>query len=101
MTSGDFSWADRFHLDIEYGFVGGDSNGPGRFIPKIVLNNSGSTVEHAIVEELKRAEKFTFSVAFISAGAIAQLKQHLLDFKGNGTIVTSDFLGFNEPRAFA
>ena len=68
---------------------------------KFAVEQGGSTVEHAIVEELKRCRSFTFSVAFISPGAIAQLKQHLLDFRGSGRIITSDFLGFNEPRAFA
>lgn len=90
-----------FRLDIEYGYVRADKAGSGQYMPRLVLNQGGSTVEHAIIEELKRCSSFTFSVAFISPGALAQLKQHLLDFKGKGRIITSDFLGFNEPRAFA
>lgn len=97
----DHQWASSFRLDIEYGYVGGDEAGSGQYTPRLVLNQAGSTVEHAIIEELKRCRSFTFSVAFISPGAIAQLKQHLLDFRGTGRIITSDFLGFNEPRAFA
>lgn len=97
----DLQWASSFRLDIEYGYVGGDEAGSGQYTPRLVLNQGGSTVEHAIIEELKRCRSFTFSVAFISPGAIAQLKQHLLDFRGSGKIITSDFLGFNEPRAFA
>jgi superfamily II DNA or RNA helicase len=97
----DFQWASSFRLDIEYGYVGGDEAGSGQYTPRLVLNQSGSTVEHAIIEELKRCRSFTFSVAFISSGAIAQLKQHLVDYRGTGRIITSDFLGFNEPRAFA
>lgn len=97
----DIQWANSFRLDIEYGYVGGDELGSGQYTPRLVLNQSGSTVEHAIIEELKRCRSFTFSVAFISPGAIAQLKQHLLDFRGTGRIITSDFLGFNDPRAFA
>jgi superfamily II DNA or RNA helicase len=97
----DLQWASSFRLDIEYGYVGGDEAGSGLYTPRLVLNQSGSTVEHAIIEELKRCSSFTFSVAFISPDAIAQLKQHLLDFRGTGRIITSDFLGFNEPRAFA
>lgn len=99
--SSDFIWTDRFRLDIEYGYLGGDQAGTGHFTPRLVLNESGRTVEHAIVEELKRCQGFTFSVAFISPGAIAQLKQHLIDFGAGGRIITSDFLGFNQPRAFA
>ena len=97
----DPQWDSSFRLDIEYGYVGGDKAGSGQYTPRLVLNQGGSTVEHTIVEELKRCSSFTFSVAFISAGALAQLKQHLLDFQGKGRIITSDFLGFNEPRAFA
>lgn len=97
----DFIWADHFRLDIEYGYLGGDQAGTGHFTPRLVLNESGRTVEHAIVEELKRCRGFTFSVAFITPGAIAQIKQHLVEFGGSGRIITSDFLGFNQPRAFA
>jgi superfamily II DNA or RNA helicase/HKD family nuclease len=97
----DLVWAQRFRLDINYGYVGGEEFGTGDYTPRLVLNQDGSTVEHAIVEELKRCDEFTFSVAFISPGAIAQLKQHLLDYEGTGRIITSDFLGFNSPRAFA
>lgn len=97
----DLTWVDRFRLDIQYGYVGGDEVGTGQYAPRLVMNQDGRTVEHAIIEELKRCKEFTFSVAFISAGAIAQLKQHLLEFKGHGRIITSDFLGFNSPQAFA
>ena len=97
----DLIWSERFSRDIQFGYVGSPTEGSGQFTPRLVLNQDGRTVEHAIVEELELGGDFTFSVAFISAGAIAQLKQHLLDHKGNGRIVTSDFLGFNDPRAFA
>lgn len=100
MTS-DFIWNDGFKLDIEYGFLGGKEEGTGRFNPQLILNQNGSTVEHALIRELSHSKSFTFSVAFISAAAIAQLKQHFLEFKGTGRIVTSTFLNFNEPRAFA
>jgi superfamily II DNA or RNA helicase/HKD family nuclease len=97
----DLVWADGFSRDIQFGYVGSPSEGPGDYSPRLVLNQEGRTVEHALVEELGRGGDFTFSVAFISAGAIAQLKQHLLEHRGSGRIVTSDFLGFNDPRAFA
>lgn len=97
----DLSWAEGFGVDIQYGFVGSESAGSGHYNPRLVLNQGGSTVEHALIEELERGGSFTFSVAFVSAGAIAQLKQHLRDFKGSGRIITSDFLGFNQPQAFS
>jgi superfamily II DNA or RNA helicase len=97
----DLIWADRFNRDIQYGYVGGHDEISGEHNPRIVVNESGSTVEHSILEELNRCESFTFSVAFISAAAIAQLKQQLREFRGAGRIITSDFLSFNRPEAFA
>ena len=97
----DLVWSNRFSSDIQFGYVGSANEGSGHYNPRLILNQDGRTVEHALVEELERGGDFTFSVAFISAGAIAQLKQHLLEHKGGGRIVTSDFLGFNDPRAFA
>ena len=97
----DLIWASQFQMDIRYGYVGGDEPGTGQYVPRLVMNEGGRTVEHAILEELKRCLDFTFSVAFISSGAIAQLKQHLYEFEGVGRIITSDFLGFNSPAAFA
>lgn len=99
--SSQTDWTNRFRLDIQFGYVGAELEGPRHYNPRIVLNQDGSTVEHALLEELDRCRTFTFSVAFISPGAIAQLKQHLLDFKGRGRVITSDFLGFNQPQAFA
>ncbi len=94
-------WTNQFALDIQFGYVGLQLEGPRHYNPKLVLNQAGSTVEHALIEELDRCRSFTFSVAFVSPGAIAQLKQHLCDFGGTGRIITSDFLGFNQPRAFS
>jgi superfamily II DNA or RNA helicase/HKD family nuclease len=94
-------WPDRFQLDIDFGYVASAAVAPRRYNPRLVLNTGDSSVEHAILEELRRCEAFTFSVAFISPSAIAQLKQHLYDFRGRGRIITSDFLAFNQPAAFA
>jgi len=102
-VSSDAQWADRFRMDIQYGYVGIDVeyDGPRHYSPRIVLNQDGSTVEHVLLAELDKSASFTFSVAFVSPGAIAQLKQRLVDYQGTGRIITSDFLGFNQPRAFA
>lgn len=97
----DLVWPDRFRLDIDFGYVASAAVAPRRYNPRLVLNSDGSTVEHALLEELRRCEAFTFSVAFVSPSAIAQLKQHLYDFAGRGRIITSDFLAFNQPEAFA
>lgn len=107
MTNDTNDWSRQFNVDIQFGYVGqlelgGRSTAiPRQYNPRLVLNHDGGTVEHAIVEELRRCERFTFSVAFVSPSAIAQLKQKFLEFGGTGRIVTADFLGFNQPRAFA
>ena len=54
----------------------------------------------AIRNELRRSERFDFSVAFVGTGAIALLKQALLDFDGPGRIITGSYLGFNSPDVF-
>ena len=97
----DTAWVDQFQLDIDFGYVAPTRRAPRNYNPRLVLNDDVGTVAHALVEEIRRCDHFTFSVAFISSSAIAQLKQHLIDFKGNGRIVTADFLGFNPPEAFA
>jgi len=94
-------WPSQFKLDIDFGYVASEAIAPRRYNPRLVLNSDGTTVEHALLEELRRCDVFTFSVAFVSPSAIAQLKQHLYDFTGQGRIITSDFLAFNQPAAFA
>ncbi|HEY7042931.1 MAG TPA: DUF3427 domain-containing protein [Nocardioidaceae bacterium] len=94
-------WPSQFQLDIDFGYVASAAVAPRRYNPRLVVNADGSTVEHALLEELRRCEAFTFSVAFVSPSAIAQLKQHLYDFSGRGRIITSDFLAFNQPETFS
>ena len=98
----DVSWSDRLKLDLDYGFLSRRTQQPPlSHNPRVVLNASGDTVLHELRKELKRCRSFTFSVAFVSPAAIALLKQDLIDFQGEGRIVTSDYLGFNTPAAFA
>lgn len=87
--------------DIEFGYLNQDLDAPKQFQPRLVLNGPESTVLQSLKAELRRASSFTFSVAFVSPGGIALLKQALIDFTGVGQIITSDYLGFNSPSAFA
>ena len=86
--------------DTQFGFL--DSTQPARQVyhPQLISNVDEHTMLRAIREELRRSEKFTFSVAFITTGALAFLKQALLDFPGTGTIITSTYLRFNQPDMF-
>lgn len=86
--------------DLEYGFVDRLAASDRRQHPELISNDGEVTMLRAIETELKKSSRFVFSVAFISSGALALLKQCLLDFQGRGTIITSTYLGFNDPDMF-
>src|SRR5690606_25752130 len=71
-----------------------------RFAPLLIDNQKSSTMSRAIRAELRHADSFVFSVAFITPGALSVLKQDLFDFRGPGTIITSNYLGFNSPETY-
>ncbi len=98
--SRDFDWTSDFALDLEFGFANKTVAAPKARGPRLVDNADDNTMLRALREELKTARQFVFSVAFVSPGAISLLKQELVSFRGRGTIVTSDYLGFNSPGAF-
>lgn len=96
----DFVPGDVLGTDIAYGFIDAAARASRRFHPRVVVNDGDQNVLRVIRDEIKRCDEFLFSVAFVTPGAIAMLKQELLEFEGHGTIVTSDYLSFNSPRAF-
>lgn len=87
--------------DVRFGFLDGRAHSKRKFNPEVVLNTGSTSMLRTLREELKRCDAFSFSVAFVSPRAIALLKQELVEFAGKGTIVTSDYLGFNSPHAFS
>jgi len=97
----DFRWDSPFPLDIAFGYIGKNTTAPQRHNPRMVLNHEGSTVLHTLLEELKGCDTFTFSAAFVTPGAIALMIKELVEFDGVGRVITSDYLGFNSPEAFA
>lgn len=97
----DYAWADGLGRDIQFGYISSDIAGPRRRHPQMVLNTNETSVLRTLREELRRSKSFVFSVAFVSPRAIALLKQELVDFSGEGHIITSDYLAFNSPQAFA
>lgn len=92
---------ELFEQDIDFGYLNKSITAPRKFHPELVLNSESSSMLRALRAEIRKANSFTFSVAFVSPRAIALLKQELLDFQGVGRIITSDYLGFNSPEAFA
>lgn len=86
--------------DTAFGFL--DASVPSEQVlhPLLISNEDDNTMLRALRHELHRSQRFVFSVAFVTTGALALLKQALLDFRGKGTIVTSTYLNFNEPSVF-
>lgn len=90
-----------FSQDLNFGYVDREISSPRVHHPHLVLNTATDSMLRALRHELRNASSFTFSVAFVSTRAIALLKQELVEFEGVGRIVTSNYLGFNSPEAFA
>lgn len=90
----------QLKLDNTFGFLNSHEQTDQVFHPLLISNTGSNTMLKAIRDELKRSRSFIFSVAFVTPSAIALLKQALIDFQGQGTIVTSTYLGFNSPAAF-
>ena len=93
-------WNSTLGRETEFGYLLESSLVPHNLNPEVVLNNENSSVLRVLRRELKHAERFLFSVAFVTPRALALIKQELVDFNGTGTIVTSDYLGFNSPGVF-
>lgn len=97
----DFVWSRDLALDVQYGYVTRGAGAPRIHHPRVVLNGGDTTVLRTLRDELRRCDGFTFSVAFVSPSALAMIKTDLLEFRGQGRIITSDYLAFNSPHAFA
>ena len=73
--------------------------------PSLVLNDPPrSKVIHTLCRELETCSSFEFSVAFITSGGIMMLLQSLYEAKKRGVkgkILTSDYLGFTDPKALS
>ena len=73
--------------------------------PRLICNNlkNNTKVIKEIENNLYNCDSFDLSIAFISESGIASIMQPLLDVikKGiKGRIVTSTYLGFNNPKMF-
>lgn len=101
---------EALNLDTQFGFLDRALPAGQIFNPELIVNAStDASAQHAgedrsmlaaIKNELRQANEFIFSVAFIAPSGLAPLKQQLLDFTGRGTIITSRYLDFNEPAVF-
>lgn len=74
------------------------------FVPKILLNDkvAGKKVLSSIINELNSCNEFWFSVAFVTAGGVASLKNTLEEIANKnikGKILVSQYLNFTQPEA--
>ena len=72
--------------------------------PEFVSNDykNGKKVSVSIEQELRSCEEFYISVAFITEGGLAPLKQVLAELRDRGIpgrILTTSYLSFTEPKA--
>lgn len=82
-----------------------DDNYPGHELlgPQLLANDSDNKIWSILRDELLTCQSFTWAVAFITQDMLVPLKVVMADLaKKNvmGTIITGDYLGFNNPRVF-
>ena len=67
---------------------------------ELIANGEGRNVLSAIEDGLRTCDEFIISVAFITADGLLVLKPILKELEGRGIkgrILTTDYLGFNNP----
>ena len=85
-------------------FVDANTEGSSLYSPSLVVNRADQRkkVINFLVKELRIADEFAISVAFISMSGLQLLKQvfsELKDRNVKGRILTTDYLCFTEPKA--
>ncbi len=96
-------WLQPIGRDVEFGLLNRHTtNAPRQQHPQLIANEPGNTMLRALRTQLRSPfnRAFTFSVAFITPKALSLLRTEFLEFAGRGTIITSDYLGFNSPGMF-
>lgn len=89
---------------LQTGFVDKQIVSQNDFVPKILLNDkaAGKKVLSSIINELNGCNEFWFSVAFVTAGGVASLKNTLEEISNKsikGKILVSQYLNFTQPEA--
>ncbi|MCR5272012.1 MAG: DEAD/DEAH box helicase [Lachnospiraceae bacterium] len=91
-------------LGIETAYIDGSVASDAIYRPQFISNNhkEGKKVLSSVEDELLACDSFKISVAFITMSGITPLLQTLkeLEKKGvPGQILTTNYLGFSEPKA--
>lgn len=68
-----------------------------------ILDNQDERIWQTLRRELYSCQQFTWAVAFITQDMLVPFKVAMADLKDkgvSGTLITGDYLGFNNPRVF-
>lgn len=94
---------DAIRDAILNGFDNQNYLGSEEFGPKLLSNSQQEKIWLTLRRELYSCQSFTWAVAFITQDMLVPFKVVMADLaqKGvQGTIITGDYLGFNNPRVF-
>lgn len=83
-----------------------DQNYPGHELltPQLLTTGASENLWQTLQDELLHCQHFTWAVAFVTLDMLVPLKVTLADLADQGirgTLLTSDYLGFNQPAVFA
>jgi DNA or RNA helicases of superfamily II len=87
---------------INFGFLDNSIQSLSRYQPALITNQNGTVLE-TLEDELRSAKSFTIAVAFVTSGGLLDLKSTLADLATHGIrgkLITSTYLGFNNPKVF-
>lgn len=82
-----------------------DQNYPGHELlgPKLLKNNQNEKIWLTLRQELLTCRSFTWAVAFVTQDMLVPFKVVMADLASShvsGTLITGDYLGFNNPKVF-
>lgn len=85
------------------GLYSQDYPGHSLLTPQLLTNQPDNTIWQTLQDELQHCSHFTWAVAFVTGDMLVPLKAIMADLAERGvtgTLLTSDYLGFNSPRTF-
>lgn len=108
---------DSFVEALTAGYISEKTEASENYRPRLISNRATERFQDTLISEINNSSEFTWSVAFITSGALATLKEQLKQFaevdrsgsngdssntttSHHGTIITSTFSRFNKPDVF-
>ena len=84
--------------------IDADAHQAPRLAPRLLLNDTAKSLNvlTSLEREFGRCERFSVSVAFVTAGGVTVLLNCLMDLERRGVrgrVLVSTYLGFNDPDA--